>query len=203
MGPLIGFGIAAIVLITIVLILFVIGIYNKLVAFKNRYQNAFAQIEVQLKRRHDLIPNLVETAKGYMAHERDTLEAVISARNQAATGLSNASRNPGDADAMRSLGSAEGALTGAMGRLFAVMEAYPDLKANQNMLSLQEEITATENRVAFSRQAFNDAVTEYNTYRQTFPPVVVAPIFGHATDAALLEFADSAQIQAAPKVSFS
>lgn len=203
MGLLIGLGIAAVVLVTIVLILFVIGIYNKLVSFKNRYENAFAQIEVQLKRRYDLIPNLVETAKGYMSHERETLEAVISARNQAASGLSNASKNPGNAEAMQSLGSAEGALTGAMGRLFAVMEAYPDLKANQNMLALQEEITATENRVAFSRQAFNDAVTTYNTYRQTFPPVVVAPIFGHATDAALLEFADSAEIQAAPKVSFT
>jgi len=201
MGFLIGLGIAAIVLVAVIIIL--IGIYNKLVAFKNRYENAFAQIEVQLKRRYDLIPNLVETAKGYMSHERETLEAVISARNQAATGLSNAARNPGDPEAMKSLAGAEGALTGAMGRLFAVMEAYPDLKANQNMLALQEEITATENRVAFSRQAFNDAVTTYNTYRQTFPPVIVAPMFGHAANAALLEFADSAQMQAAPKVSFS
>jgi len=201
MGMLIVLGIVAIVLVAIVLI--VIGIYNKLVQFKNRYENAFAQIEVQLKRRHDLIPNLVETAKGYMSHERETLEAVINARNQAASGLSNASKNPGDPAAMKSLAGAEGALTGAMGRLFAVMEAYPDLKANQNMLALQEEITATENRVAFSRQAFNDAVTSYNTYRQTFPPVIIAPMFGHATNAGLLEFADSEQIQAAPKVSFS
>lgn len=201
MGGLIGLGIA--VLVLIVLAVIVIGIYNKLVAFKNRYENAFAQIEVQLKRRHDLIPNLVETAKGYMSHERETLEAVIAARNAAAGGLSNAARNPGDADAMSQLAGAESALTGAMGRLFAVMEAYPDLKANQNMMALQEEITSTENKVAFSRQAFNDAVTSYNTYRQSFPPVIVAPLFGHGSNAALLEFADSAQIQEAPKVSFN
>lgn len=201
MGGLIGLGIA--VLVLIVLAVIVIGIYNKLVAFKNRYENAFAQIEVQLKRRHDLIPNLVETAKGYMSHERETLEAVIAARNAAAGGLSNAARNPGDADAMSQLAGAESALTGAMGRLFAVMEAYPDLKANQNMMALQEEITSTENKVAFSRQAFNDAVTSYNTYRQSFPPVIVAPLFDHASNAALLEFADSAQIQEAPKVSFN
>jgi LemA protein len=201
MGGLIGLGIA--VLVLIVLAVIVIGIYNKLVAFKNRYENAFAQIEVQLKRRHDLIPNLVETAKGYMSHERETLEAVIAARNVAAGGLSNAAKHPGDADAMNQLAGAEGALTGAMGRLFAVMEAYPDLKANQNMMALQEEITSTENKVAFSRQAFNDAVTSYNTYRQSFPPVIVAPLFGHATNASLLEFADSAQIQDAPKVSFN
>ncbi len=201
MAILITLGVIA--AIVVVLALIVIGIYNKLVAFKNRYENAFAQIEVQLKRRYDLIPNLVETAKGYMAHEKGTLEAVIAARNAAAGGLGNAAKNPGDPDAMRQLGNAEGALTGAMGRLFAVMEAYPDLKANQNMMALQEEITATENKVAFSRQAFNDAVTSYNTYRQSFPPVIVAPMFGHAKNAALLEFADSAQFQEAPKVSFS
>ncbi|MCH8508570.1 MAG: LemA family protein [Phycisphaerales bacterium] len=200
MGMWITLGVIAVIIV--VLLLLVIGIYNKLVALKNRYENAFAQIEVQLKRRHDLIPNLVETAKGYMKHERETLEAVVEARNQAASGLSNAAKNPGDPNAMKQLGSAEGALTGAMGRLFAVMEAYPDLKANQNMMSLQEEITATENKVAFSRQAFNDSVTAYNTYRQSFPPVIVAPVFGHAKDASLLEFADSAQIQDAPKVSF-
>tara|TARA_R110000782_G_scaffold103991_6_gene191549 strand:- start:3487 stop:4092 length:606 start_codon:yes stop_codon:yes gene_type:complete len=200
MGGLIWLGVA--VLVLIVLAVLVIGIYNKLVAFKNRYENAFAQIEVQLKRRHDLIPNLVETAKGYMSHERETLEAVIAARNVAAGGLSNAAKNPGDPNAMSQLAGAESALTGAMGRLFAVMEAYPDLKANQNMMALQEEITSTENKVAFSRQAFNDAVTSYNTYRQSFPPVIVAPLFGHATNASLLEFADSAQIQDAPKVSF-
>ena len=178
-----------------------IGIFNKLVAYKNRYQNAFAQIEVQLKRRYDLIPNLVETAKGYMAHERETLEAVVAARNQAAGGLAKASGDPGDPAAIKELGSAEGALAGAVGRLFAVMEAYPDLKANQNMMQLSEELTSTENKVSFARQAFNDAVTMYNTYKQSFPTVILAPMFGHSQDAALLEF-DSAAIAEAPKVSF-
>jgi len=181
---------------------YVMGVYNKLVRLRERFKNAFAQIEVQLKRRHDLIPNLVETAKGYMAHERETLEAVIAARNQAVGGLDQAAGAPGDPSAMAQLGSAEGALTGAMGRLFAVMEAYPDLKANQNMLSLQEEITATENKVAFARQAFNDQVTEYNTYKRSFPPVAVAGVFGHGKDAALLEFEDADQIKQAPAVSF-
>ncbi|MEC9372804.1 MAG: LemA family protein [Planctomycetota bacterium] len=192
-----------ILVILIALVAVVIGVYNRLVTLKNRYENAFSQIEVQLKRRHDLIPNLVETAKGYMAHERETLEAVIAARNQAAAGLQSASGNPGDADAMRGLGSAEGALTGAMGRLFAVMEAYPDLKANQNMMQLTEELTTTENKVAFSRQAYNDSVTAYNTYRQSFPPVLFAGMFGHGKDASLLEFEDAAEIRKAPKVSFS
>jgi LemA protein len=178
-----------------------IGIFNKLVAYKNRYQNAFAQIEVQLKRRYDLIPNLVETAKGYMAHERETLEAVIAARNQASGGLAKASGDPGNASAIKELGSAEGVLAGAVGRLFAVMEAYPDLKANQNMMQLSEELTSTENKVSFARQAFNDAVTMYNTYKQSFPTVILAAIFGHSQDAALLEF-DSAAIAEAPKVSF-
>jgi len=190
------------VFLLIVLIVWGVGIYNTLVRLRERFKNAFAQIEVQLKRRHDLIPNLVETAKGYMAHERETLEAVIAARNQAAAGLDSAARNPADAGAMTSLASAEGALTGALGRLFAVMEAYPDLKANQNMMAVQEELTSTENKVAFSRQAFNDAVTGYNTYRQSFPQVVIAPIVGHPTNAALLDFEDSEQIQQAPKVSF-
>lgn len=180
-----------------------VAIYNTLVRLREQFKNGFAQIEVQLKRRHDLIPNLVETAKGYMAHERETLEAVIAARNQAVSGLSKAASNPGDASAIQGLGAAEGALTGAMGRLLAVMESYPDLKANQNMLKLQEEITATENRVAFARQAFNDGVTRYNIYRKSFPPVVFAPLFGHGQDAGLLEMPDSAQIQDAPKVSFA
>jgi LemA protein len=184
------------------LVLMVINIYNTLVAAKERYKNAFAQIEVQLKRRYDLIPNLVETAKGYMAHERETLEAVVTARNQASSGLNQASRNPGDAEAMKSLAGGEAALTGAMGRLFAVMEAYPDLKANQNMLALQEEITGTENRVGFARQSFNDGVTAYNIYRKSFPPVIFAGMFGHPTDATLLEMPDTVEIQAAPKVSF-
>lgn len=188
--------------LAVLLIPIIIGVYNKLVALKNRYKNAFSQIEVQLKRRYDLIPNLVETAKGYMKHERGTLEAVIAARNQAAAGLSRAAANPGDADAMRALAGAESQLAGVMGRLFALVEAYPDLKANQNMLQLSEEITSTENKVAFSRQAFNDAVTSYNTYRQSFPPAVLAGFFGHARDASLLEF-DSQAIAEAPKVSFS
>src|SRR5690606_6260078 len=158
------------VLLVVVLLGVLVSVYNTLVRLKNRFQNAFAQIEVQLKRRHDLIPNLVETAKGYITHERETLEAVIQARNQAVAGLEGAARSPGDPGAMSRLGNAEGALGGALGRLFAVMEAYPDLKANQNMMQLSEELTSTENRVAFARQSYNDSVAAYNTYRQSFPP---------------------------------
>ncbi len=195
----------ALIVVAVLAVLFggtAVSMFNKLVTYKNRYQNAFAQIEVQLKRRYDLIPNLVETAKAYMEHERGTLEAVIAARNQAASGLEKAASDPSNAGAMKALMGAEGALTGAMGRLFAVMEAYPDLKANQNMQQLNEELTSTENKVAFARQAFNDAVTFYNTYKQTFPPVLFAGIFGHSQDATLLEF-DSEAIAEAPKVSFS
>ena len=188
--------------IVAVVIFWIVGIFNRLVTLRNRFQNAFAQIEVQLKRRYDLIPNLVETAKGYITHERETLEAVIAARNQALSGLEKAAAAPGSPAAMMDLGKAEGMLAGALGRLSVVVEAYPDLKANQNMMQLSEELTSTENKVAFSRQAFNDAVTEYNTYKQTFPPVIFAGAFGHAADASLLEFEDSAEIQAAPKVSF-
>ncbi len=188
--------------IVFILIAWAVGIYNQLVRLKNRYKNAFAQIEVQLKRRYDLIPNLVETAKGYIKHERETLEAVIQARNVAAGGLQRAAADPGNADAIRGLGGMEAALTGAIGRLFAVAEAYPDLKANQNMMQLSEELTSTENKVAFARQAFNDAVMTYNTYKQSFPQVILAGMFGHAADAALLEFADRQAIQEAPKVSF-
>jgi LemA protein len=155
-----------------------------------------------LKRRYDLIPNLVETAKGYLKHERETLDAVVQARNAAAGGLQQVHADPGNASAIESLNQAEGSLAGALGRFNVVVEAYPDLKANQNMIQLTEELTATENKVSFARQAFNDAVMEYNTYKQSFPQHILAGMFGHAADAALLEFEDSAQIQAAPKVSF-
>ena len=191
-----------ILIIVAIAIFWVVGIYNTLVTLKNRYQNAFSQIEVQLKRRYDLIPNLIETAKGYIAHERETLEAVINARNQAMSGLEKAAAEPGSPAAMLDLSQAEGILTGALGKLNVVVEAYPDLKANQNMMQLSEELTSTENKVAFSRQAFNDAVTEYNTYKQTFPPVMFANTFGHTGSASLLEFEDSEAMQEAPKVSF-
>lgn len=195
---------STIILLAIVALVLVYGvaIYNRLVALKNRYQNAFSQIEVQLKRRYDLIPNLVETARAYMAHERETLTAVTEARNGAMAGLERAASRPGEPGAMAELAGAEGALGAALGRLNVVMEAYPDLKASENMQQLSETLTSTENRVAFARQAFNDAVMQYNTYKQSFPPVVLAASFGHKQDAALLEFEDSAEIQAAPRVNF-
>jgi LemA protein len=192
-----------IVLLAIILgIGYFIGVYNKLVTMRERHKNAFSQIEIQLKRRYDLIPNLVEIAKGYLKHEKETLTAVIEARNTALGGLKAAAAGPGDPSAMAKLASAEAGLAGAMGRLNMVIEQYPDLKANENMAQLTEELTSTENKVTFARQAFNDAVTAYNTYKKQFPPVIVAGMAGHGNDASLLEFEDSAQIQAAPKVSF-
>ena len=193
-------------LLVLVAILIALGawiaaMYNNLVALKNRFQNAFSQIEVQLQRRYDLIPNLVEIAKGYMKHERETLEAVIKARNTAQSAAQAAAANPGSPGAMQQLGAAEGALSGVLGRLFALAEAYPDLKANQNMLSLQEELTSTENKVAFARQAFNDSVMEYNTRRESFPDVAFAGMFGFGP-AELLQATESAEERKAPAVKF-
>ena len=186
--------------IVLLLVIVVIGIFNGLVGLRNRVKNAYAQIDVQLKRRYDLIPNLVDTAKGYMKHEKETLEAVINARNQAASAASAASKDPTRAGAITDLASADGALTGALGKLMVVMEAYPDLKANENMMQVQEELTSTENRVAFSRQAYNDSVMTYNNKREMFPSNIVAGIFGFKF-AQCWELDDEAA-RDAPKVSF-
>ncbi|MGA2619441.1 MAG: LemA family protein [Thermoguttaceae bacterium] len=189
-----------IVVLLLLVLLTVVGIYNRLVALRNRYKNGFSQIDVQLKRRYDLIPNLVEVAKGYIQHERETLEAVIKARNVASAAGQQAARNPGDPSAMTALGAAEGQLTGVLGRLFAVAEAYPNLKANENMLALQEELSSTENKIAFARQAFNDAVMSYNTQREVFPSVIIASMFNF--QAANLFEVETPEERAAPKVSF-
>ncbi|PZN28383.1 MAG: hypothetical protein DIU71_16075 [Proteobacteria bacterium] len=190
-----------VLLIVLGLIFFFVSVYNRLVTGRNAYKNAFAQIDVQLTRRHDLVPNLVETAKGYMKHERETLEAVITARNAAVAGLKQAAANPGDASAVQQLAGAENALTGALGRLFALAEAYPDLKANQNMMQLSEELTSTENKVAFARQAYNDAVMHYNNTREMFPNSMVAGMFAFQP-AQLLEI-ESPQKREVPRVSFT
>ncbi|MBD9586352.1 MULTISPECIES: LemA family protein [Pseudomonas] len=183
-------------------ILYVIGLFNSLVARRNEIANAFAQVEVQLKRRYDLIPNLVATAKGYLTHERETLEAVIAARNNALAGLKAAQAQPGDARNIAQLSLADGVLSSAMGRLNVTLEAYPELQALQAMQQLSEEISSTENKVTFARQVFNDAVLTYNNLKQSFPAVLLAARFGHAADATPLEFPDTASIQQAPQVSF-
>jgi len=199
-GPIVLIVLAVIFVILLILIIWVIATYNKLVTFRNRFKNAFAQIDVQLKRRYDLIPNLVETAKGYMAHERETLEAVTQARNIAQKAGSTAAAKPGDPAAMQALSGAESALGGALSRLMMVAESYPDLKANQNMLALQEELTSTENKVSFSRQAYNDAVTTYNVQREVFPAVVIANSFGFSA-AELFEVKEDKEKEA-PEVKF-
>ena len=189
--------------IVVVVGFLVVGVYNGLVRARNAFRNAFAQIDVQLQRRFDLIPNLVETAKGYLSHERETLEAVVAARGAAVSGLAAAKADPGNPAAMAELANAQGALNGALGRLMVVVEAYPDLKANQNMMQLTEELTSTENKVAFARQAYNDSVMAYNNKREVFPSSVVAGMFNFA-QAALLEIPaeQQAAVRAAPKVEF-
>jgi LemA protein len=187
--------------VVVVAVWFVVSLYNRLIGARNNYKNAFAQIDVQLTRRYDLIPNLVETARGYMKHERETLEAVIQARNSALSGLKAAAANPGDAAAMNALTGAENHLGATLGRQFALAEAYPDLKANQNMMQLSEELTSTENKVAFARQAYNDAVMSYNNQREMFPGSVIAGMFNF-TPAQLLELAKP-EAREAPKVSFT
>lgn len=191
-----------VLVILIAIVAWVVGLYNGLVALRNRFKNAFAQIDVQLKRRYDLIPNLVETAKGYMKHERETLEAVIAARNQAYTAAKAAAANPADGQAMQALATAETGLSGMLSRFMAVAEAYPDLKANQNMMQLSEELTSTENKIAFARQAYNDSVMTYNTKVESFPANIIAGMFQFKA-ATLLESTESPEERKAPKVSFS
>jgi LemA protein len=187
--------------VAIILVLWVVGIYNSLVTLRNRFKNAFAQIDVQLKRRYDLIPNLVETAKAYLKHESETLEAVIKARNIAAAAAEAAAANPANGQAVQNLMGAEAGLSGALSKLMMVSEAYPDLKANQNMSELSEELTSTENKVAFARQSFNDSVMVYNTKRETFPTVIFAGMFG-LQNAELFQIEDPTE-RNAPQVKFS
>ncbi len=194
-------SVVVILVVLVALGAIVVGMYNGLVRLRNRFKNAFAQIDVQLQRRYDLIPNLVEIAKGYLKHERETLEAVIAARTAAVTGLKAAAANPADPNAVRQLGQAEAGLSGALGRLFAVAEAYPDLKANQNMMQLTEELTTTENKVAFARQAYNDTVMVYNTARETFPRSIIAGMFNFGQAEAFL--VEDESVREAPKVSFT
>jgi LemA protein len=194
-------GIWIFLALVVVIVFWGVSIYNGLVKLRQRFKNAFAQIDVQLKRRYDLIPNLVEAAKGYLAHERQTLEAVIAARGNAVSASQKAAADPGDAAAMQGLAQAEGQLGGALGRLMVLFEAYPDLKANQNILQVQEELTSTENKIAFARQGYNDSVTEYNTKRESFPDTLFAGMFGFK-EATLLEATESAEERKAPKVSF-
>jgi LemA protein len=204
MEALIGFLVFLVVMVlvlAVVAVVFGINIYNRLVTLRNRYQNAFSQIDVQLRRRYDLIPNLVEAVKGYMKHERETLEAVIAARNNAMAASRQAAQVPGDPAAMQQLAGAEAALTGSLGRLFALSEAYPDLKANQNMAQLMEELRTTENQIAFARQAFNDSVTRYNTNREVFPGSLIAGSFNFQP-AELLEVIEAPEMRNTPRVSF-
>jgi LemA protein len=194
--------IIVVAVIVLIVLVWAVSIYNRLVVLRNQFKNAFAQIDVQLKRRYDLIPNLVETAKGYLAHERGTLEAVVNARNTAIAANGKAAQAPGDPAAMKQLSSAEAGLSGALSKLFALSEAYPDLKANQTMMQLSEELTSTENKIAFARQAYNDSVMGYNTRVETFPDNVFAGAFGFA-HAELLALENPAEERKAPKVSFT
>jgi len=196
-----GYGGWIFLAVVVAIAFWAVGIYNRLVQFRNRFKNSYAQIDVQLKRRYDLIPNLVEAAKGYIAHERQTLEAVTAARGAAVNAAGRAAAAPGDPAAMQGLAQAEGVLGGALGRLLAVFEAYPDLKANQNVMQVQEELSSTENKIAFARQAYNDTVMEYNTKRESFPDTIFAGMFAFK-EAMLLEATESAEERKAPKVSF-
>lgn len=194
-------GFVILMVLALLIVFWAVGAYNRLVGLQNQYKNAFAQIDVQLKRRYDLIPNLVETAKGYMKHEREALEAVIAARNQAVTANARAAGNPSDASAMRQMAAAEGVLSSSLGRMFALSEAYPELKANQNMMQLTEELTSTENRIAFARQAYNDGVMQYNTSREQFPGSIIAGIFAFRP-AELLQSTETPEERKPVKVSF-